>query len=362
MPVKQRKRATDRAVRRRSMQLTIRQLMDKYIYRIDTDADYQREKVWSKTDQELLLDSIAKGIDIPKIYLAKISGKRDFDYECVDGKQRLLTLSSFFSPDTRGVGALHLNVLGQKYTYQQLRDDLPHVADRMAEYKIDFVIYDEASLTEEFVRDVFKRLQLGQRLNSGELLNAQMGTIRDFVFAENGKNGPFLGKTKLSEKRYSRQFALAQICINSFHRHAEGEFTRARLIDLEDFFEEKSGISKNDDNLVRIRNVLQIMDAEFDKDAQEISSRAVAISAYLFTERLVATKKAALVPKFVDFYVGLLRKIKQDMELLRTFKEPKFPVVLEKFQKHILQASVEPLAIRRRDDFLQSQFEKYIQK
>jgi len=71
-----------------------------HIYRIDLDADYQREKVWTRKQQEELLDSIVRGIDIPKLYLAEVSGNKNYDYECIDGKQPLLTLSAFFAPET----------------------------------------------------------------------------------------------------------------------------------------------------------------------------------------------------------------------------------------------------------------------
>jgi uncharacterized protein with ParB-like and HNH nuclease domain len=72
----------------------IKEFIDDWIYRIDLDADYQREKIWSREDQEKLLDSIIKGIDIPKMYLARVKGKKNFDFECIDGKQRMATLSA----------------------------------------------------------------------------------------------------------------------------------------------------------------------------------------------------------------------------------------------------------------------------
>jgi len=54
-----------------------------YVYRIDLDADYQREKVWSREAQEKLVDSIIKNIDIPKIYLARVKDSENFDFECM---------------------------------------------------------------------------------------------------------------------------------------------------------------------------------------------------------------------------------------------------------------------------------------
>src|SRR5437867_12775672 len=78
--------------------ITVRKFVDDYLYRIDLDADYQREKIWSRKNQEELLDSMIQDIDIPKLYLAKVDNE-SFDFECIDGKQRMSTLLAFFKPD-----------------------------------------------------------------------------------------------------------------------------------------------------------------------------------------------------------------------------------------------------------------------
>src|SRR5437879_5575055 len=87
-----------------------KQFIDDYIYRIDLDADYQREKIWSRTNQECLLDSIVKNIDIPKLYLAQVNDSENFDYECIDGKQRMATLLNFFKPDQTGENPLTVRI------------------------------------------------------------------------------------------------------------------------------------------------------------------------------------------------------------------------------------------------------------
>ena len=121
-------------------------------------------------------------------------------------------------------------------------------------------------------------------------MKSQTGAIRDFVYKEMGRDAPFLRNTNLSERRFSRQFTLAQICINSFGRSESGDFVRARYDDLEDFLKEKYNLDETDENLVRITAVLKIMDKQFE-EAQSISSRAAAVSAYLFVEGLYLRKK-----------------------------------------------------------------------
>src|SRR6266581_4359608 len=225
--------------------VTVKEFINDYIYRIDLDADYQREKIWSRDDQETLIDSIVKDIDIPKLYLAKTTDNESFAFECIDGKQRMATLLSFLKPDRKEANPLAVRIAGEKYTYKRLGKELPKLAKKIEDFQLTLVIYPKID-DEEFLRDIFRRLQLGVRLNSGELLKTYTGALRDFVFKQMGENAPFLRHTNLSEKRFSRQFTLAQICINSFRRQETGDFVRARYDDLGDFFKEKFDLNKKD--------------------------------------------------------------------------------------------------------------------
>jgi hypothetical protein len=354
MPTKLRDRIT-----RDLETIPLKKFIDDYVYRIDLDADYQREKIWSREFQERLIDSIIQNIDIPKLYLAKIKGKGNFDYECIDGKQRMATFLNFFKPEDSSDSPLTVRLAGEKYTYKQLREELPSLARKIDDYELTFVIYPQTD-DEKFLREIFRRLQLGVRLNSGELLKSHMGTIRDFVYAEMGKDPPFLRKTRLSEKRFSRQFTLAQICINSFSRHLSGDFVRARYDDLEDFFKDNSNLDEDDENLNRIRAVLKVMEKNFAQRAESISSRAVAVSAYLFCEQLYAQKRQSQIEEFARFYEKLLYEIKENLKLLTRFKLPTNGTILEEFQKYISQASVESYAVKRRHLFLENAFKYFL--
>lgn len=288
-----------------------------------------------------------------------------FDYECIDGKQRMLTLLTFFKPEQEKgrKAALTLPLFNHEYSHQELQREYPKIAEKIENYKLDFVTYDMSSLEEgtreNLIREIFKRLQLGIRLNSGERLKALQGTIRDFVFNELGNTAPFIRNTGLSDKRFSRQFTMAQICLNSFKRKEIGEFSRARLQDLEDFFNDKANLASEDGNLNRIRSVLKEMDTAFGTSALSISSRAVAVSAYLFAEDLYLKEKTDAIPLFAAFYIKLLDEIKRNMEFIKRYKSVENTEVMEEFQKHILQASVEPSAIRRRDTFLRRAFDYF---
>lgn len=342
------------------LNISIKKFIEEYEYRIDLDADYQRENIWSHKQQQKLLDSILREIDIPKIYIVKVKGYEEFDFECIDGKQRMTTLLRFFKPEPSEKKPLTVRHYEKEYTYKKFKKEHPTEAKTIEDFKLSFVIYK--SLDDEFVRRIFRRLQLGIRLNSGELLKTRTGTIRDFIYKDIGNQGPFFRYTNLSKKRFSRPFTLAQICINSFAKaKPDGEFVRARLQDIEDFFEDNHDIDRNDENLVRLRKVLKLLDSAFEEDAVKISSRAVAVTAYLYAEELHRGKQATQMSKFAKFYLKLLNEIKSNMGLIAKYKEPTNPTVLDGFQKYILQASVEPYSIKRRHEFVKKAFKYYLQ-
>jgi hypothetical protein len=102
------------------------------------------------------------------------------------------------------------------------------------------------------------------------------------------------------------------------------------------------------------------MDKHFGKEADSISSRAVAVSAYLYVEDAHVSKRERLVPEFVRFFLKLLDEIRANLKLLAQYKNPENRFILEEFQKYVSQASVEPYAIKRRHLFLKSAFEYYL--
>lgn len=334
----------------------VKKFMDDIVYRIDLDAEYQREKIWPQDKQELLLDSIISDIDIPKIYLVETDNKQ-FDYECVDGKQRITTLIRFLKPEDEEKNPLEIEVLRRKYTYEKLKEEHPTIANFIDDYKLDLSILKKGY--EKDIHEIFRRLQLGIPLNAGEMLKSRTGNVRDFIFKEIRKKKLFFGNTKLSEKRFSRELTLSQILINSFSKSKNDEFVRARLADLEDFFEKHDHLDFKDDNFNRIREVLKIMDKAFGSQAQEISSRAVAVSAYLFVEELYVKDNKKIIPQFVEFYLNLLNAVHEEMTKLRKFEPPNNTVILDQFQKYILQASVESYSIKRRHKFLETAFDYY---
>ena len=60
---------------------------------LDLNPSYQREYVWSNPDSQKLIESVLRGIPLPSIILASMSGQQKF--QIVDGKQRLTSILRF---------------------------------------------------------------------------------------------------------------------------------------------------------------------------------------------------------------------------------------------------------------------------
>ena len=165
-------------VRKETSEWSIRMLID-IQSRINVDAEYQRGKVWSRAQQALLIDSILRNFDIPKIFLRQRSDGSKYLFDVIDGKQRLTAIWLFASDDVR--------LLRNSDAFPELGDlggkcwsELPADAqDKLQFSNITITKIEQA--TEEDIHELFLRLQRGEPLNAAEKRNAMRGTVRDFV-------------------------------------------------------------------------------------------------------------------------------------------------------------------------------------
>ncbi len=169
--------------------------------------EYQREGVWDLRQKQLLIDTVFRGYDVPKLYLWKIdeatvrngypSGETRNEYlkilerkrrenndpnpyvfEVVDGQQRIRAFLEYMgaSPghamSLRGrlqsqFGALSDTPLASERLFGQLN---PEQQIRFREYSLTIMVLENASIDE--IRDMFLRLQNGTPLNAQQKRNA----------------------------------------------------------------------------------------------------------------------------------------------------------------------------------------------
>lgn len=177
---------------------------------IDFNPPYQRVGgIWSKENQQLLIDSIFNKLDIPKFYVNYfVSRGNDLNpneklFALIDGKQRLYAIFDFMedkfplSKNFELVDNPELKIQGLKYSEISLsHPNLKHYFDN---YKIDIalVITDE----KERIDELFLRLNEGKQLNNSEKRYAIQGYLGDKLKSLIIEH-PFFKKLSFTDKRY----------------------------------------------------------------------------------------------------------------------------------------------------------------
>lgn len=176
--------------------------------RVDTNPDFQRPAVWTTAQKQLLIDTILREYDVPKMYWRKLSGTPD-RYEVVDGQQRLRAIWGFVDGDFKlpkdAEPVDGIAVAGRGY--EMLQDDL---RVRFDTYALDIVVLEDTD--EDEVREMFLRLQNGTSLKAQEKRNAMPGAMREFVRSLTQHD--FFTRVGFANSRFTHdQVAAQMVCL-----------------------------------------------------------------------------------------------------------------------------------------------------
>lgn len=314
--------------------------------------EYQREpKLWSTKDKELLIDSILADVDIPSLYFYKVPHKEE--YEVVDGQQRLWAIWGYIDDE------FACRIKGKNRKFSELDEQEHH---KILNYKIHVTVLSDVS--EDYLRKLFIRLQLGLLLNTGEKLHAMTGEIRNFVFTKFVKH-PFIHTVRVPKRRYAKQALCAQISINSFSRARVGSFSRTRFEDLSAFVEEYAkpvGDAKEffQSQCKRILDICGFLESNFGNRASVLRNRSFILSVYLFADEnydmASRQERDKSMKKFVDFVTKLLQRLKEEARAgIRRSNEH-----LYIFQSYLSISPGEKHQIEKRQAKLQELFSYYV--
>lgn len=269
--------------------------------------EYQRQpSLWPPEKKSLLIDSILRDIDIPKLYFNRT---KDGAYEVVDGQQRLWAIWEFLDE------TYPYKTDGEAHRFSDLSNAQRNT---IKDYTLQVTVFQEAE--DDYLRELFVRLQLGLLLITGEKLHAASGEMKDFVFDKLSRH-LFIKHLGIPDRRFAKETLGAQICINSFTREKIGLFARTRYDDLIYFFREYEHPQGKDRSFFqsKTKKISDVMDKLlkcFGDNAKKLRNRSYILSVYLFFEEMVE-KDAALSEKdqktFANFVFKLWERLRQEI-------------------------------------------------
>lgn len=167
-------------MKRYNMNLTCKGLYNRMLKdEINFDCAVQRGLVWDNEKKSLLIHSILYGYSIPAFYMTK---NEDGSYDSLDGKQRSNAIFDFMTgqyalaedfPIVYDDNNEKENFSGMFWA------QLPEWAqDKIKDYSLTVYYFED--MTDEEVREFFRRLNNGKPLSAVELTRVKAVSIADF--------------------------------------------------------------------------------------------------------------------------------------------------------------------------------------
>jgi hypothetical protein len=261
--------------------------------RINTNPDFQRPAVWSNSQKQLLVDTILREYDIPKLYWRR-TGSRPETFDVVDGQQRLRTIWEFFDGNFK-LPKNSDDIDGEKVAslaYLDLPDDLRM---RFDNYALDVVILEDTD--EDEVREMFLRLQNGTSLKAQEKRNAYTGAMRDFV-CDLAKHA-FFNSVGFNNSRFAYDHIAAQLVCLETH----GGAANIKNADLNKMYENTTFDPKG--NIARsVRRTLDVMSQAFPDITPELERYNV-ITLYCIVSELTRNYVIEEIKPFIhDWFIS----------------------------------------------------------
>ena len=265
---------------------------------IDPKPAYQRGSVWSLERKQLLIDSLLRGYDIPKIYLRILPTGGAFEAEVVDGQQRLRSIWEFLENSyplgKDSVGFDGMEDLDGKY-FDDLTSDQK---DMILSFSLTIADIRDASDIE--VRELFLRLQEGASLTPPEKRNAMIGQMRDFI-ADISQLPIFLKTTTRNDR-----FQHADYASHITALELAGGPTDLKAADLKRMYETNVNFDSDSTKAKKIKKVLNYMDKVFPDLCEELKIKWGFVDLYWLISTCIdqydiSTKHL----DFFNFYIGL---------------------------------------------------------
>lgn len=259
--------------------------------RLELRPDFQRNEVWTQAAQIMLIDTILRGIPIPKIYIKSIVKNEKTYRIVVDGQQRLTAILKFIRDELPLKKPYQGEFINKKFS------ELPEEAHNdFIRYKID--INEIFNPSDDEIRDLYSRVnKYTVQLNKQELRKADFPG--DFItLAE-----------RLSENRFFENSNI--FSVRQRRRMLDVEFVEELLTIILDGVQDKKNYLDDVCEKYIVLDEKKAVEAEFSHVIEDI--------ALLFDEKEFPIKDTRFKQKS-DFYslFACIRNLRQTGKLNRS--------------------------------------------
>lgn len=331
--------------------------------RINFAPHYQRDGgAWNPSRKALLIDSLINNFDIPKIYLHKMSDcGSGFDYNVVDGRQRLETILEFL----RSEFALAHNFVfegdplehdpspvGSQY-FEEFSDEAQQL---LRDAKLDVVLIDDADIDD--IEELFSRLNNGEKLTAAEVRNAIGGDMTDLI-RQIAEEPHFKTKFAFANRRYNHYEVACKLLLLENQRLANAG--HVRFVDLKKKFLD-SFVKDNKQMpqaasrklLSSMRQSLKKLDKCFDDKSPDLSKQSHPPLMYLFV--LTVLDRYGAPAPMSTLIRTFLESFRNDLALNRTLPTASKDPELVEFGRLAQQGTNDSDSLQKRVDIMIRRF------
>jgi hypothetical protein len=280
--------------------------------------EYQRENAWGFSQKQLLIDTIFKGLDIPKFYLWKIDMRVLADgypeseakqlykkilekkrienddpdpyvFEVVDGQQRIRTILEFMGVKAPGDAyfrgtwhemfpTLNDTPIAKGKFYNQLNAEQQIKFDESC---LTIMVLESAKIDE--IRDMFLRLQNGTPLNAQQKRDAMGSSIgrvaHDLIDLD------FFKRSVYFENTFSTHNLVAS---QMLHLELKGKIVSCTSPQLNKLYEQYKNIPLESSVISKTKKVLGVLGKIFPEKNQHLN-QSYATTLYWLLSRILCT-------------------------------------------------------------------------
>ncbi len=271
--------------------------------------DVQRELVWTKSQKQLLIDSLFKDFDIPKIYFKDFIYNDINQYDVIDGQQRLNAIFSFLN-DEFALPSDSDPINGEITANKRWSELSSNLQIEFKNRSLDIVHL--VGYSKEEIDETFLRLQNGTPLKAAEKRRAIAGNMRNVV-RDLATNDIFTERCSFDNSH----FAFEDVVTKILKQLTEGQPGSVSAQALVRFYEINSNISIDDKYPQEVKKALNFVNKCFKNTSNpKLKKYAVVDLAIIVNSMLDAYDLKNHADKFGKLYLDFL-----DLKAINADKE-----------------------------------------